>query len=233
MSGTSLEAKDRRRALVALLLLAPIPSLGVTAAMVVSPGLVGQTIFLTAKMWLLFFPAFWYLVIEGGTPSWSPPRRGGLGVGLVSGLAAAGVIGLAAIAVGVFRTDMSALSIELDTMGLAQPSAYLLAALGWTVVNSLVEEYVYRWFILGQCKRLLPPAAAIVASAVIFTAHHVIALSTYLPGHLTAIGSLGVFLGGVLWAALYGRYRSIWPGWLSHVIADAAIFAIGWGLLFG
>jgi len=83
---------DRRRALVALSLLAPVPSLGVIAAMVVAPGPVGQTIFLVAKTWLLVFPAAWYLVIEKGRPSWSPPRHGGLGTGALSGVALAATI---------------------------------------------------------------------------------------------------------------------------------------------
>ena len=67
----------------------------------------------------------------------------------------------------------------------------------------------------------------------IFTAHHIIAMSVYLGLLLTALGSLGVFIGGVEWAWLYLRYRSIWPGWISHVMADVAVFSIGWMLLFG
>jgi membrane protease YdiL (CAAX protease family) len=224
---------ERRRALAALALIAPVPSLGVAAAMIVIPGPVGQVIFLAAKVWLVVFPAVWYLAVDRGEPSWSPPRSGGLAVGLVTGVVAAAAIGLAAAATGVFRMDMTALATAVAEMGLADPRAYLVGALGWTFVNSLVEEYVYRWFVLDQSERLLPRAAAILVSAAIFTAHHVVALSAYLPRHLTALGSLGVFAGGVLWAALYSRYRSIWPGWISHVLADIAIFAIGWQVLFG
>jgi membrane protease YdiL (CAAX protease family) len=116
---------------------------------------------------------------------------------------------------------------------LTTPRAYLLGALGWIFVNSAMEEYVYRWFVFSQCERLMPRFAAILASAAVFTTHHVIALSTYLNPTLTAFASVGVFGGGVLWAALYSRYRSIWPGWISHIIADIAIFAVGWEILFG
>ncbi len=46
------------------------------------------------------------------------------------------------------------------------------------------------------------------------------------------LGSTGCFLGGVIWSGLYLRYRSIWPGYLSHVLADVAIYIIGWHLIF-
>jgi len=224
---------ERRRALIGLALLAPVPSLGTAAAMVLLPGPSGQTLFMAAKIWLLVFPAFWYLVVERGGLSWSPPINGGMGVGLLSGLVAGAVIGLAALVFGIFDMDMGQLTGEVDEMGLTTPRAYLLGALGWTFANSLMEEYVYRWFVFSQCERLMPRFAAVLASAAVFTAHHVVALSTYLPWHLTALASLGVFLGGVLWAVLYARYRSIWPGWMSHIIADVAIFAVGWEILFG
>jgi len=227
------DSTDRRRALVALALLVPVPSLGTAAAMILVPGPIGQTLFMAAKIWLLAFPVFWYLAVERGRPSWSPPSRGGLGVGLLTGLAAAAVIGSAAVLLGIFDMDMSSLAGKVGEMGLTTPRAYLLGALGWTFANSLMEEFVYRWFVLSQCERLMRPFLAVLASAAVFTAHHVVALSTYLPWHLTALASLGVFVGGVLWAWLYTRYRSIWPGWISHVLADAAIFAVGWAVLFG
>ena len=224
---------DRRRALIALALLVPVPSLGTAAAMIAVPGPIGQSLFMAAKIWLLAFPAFWYLVVDRGQPSWSPATEGGLGVGLLTGLVAGAVIGLAAFFFGIFDMDMGSLAGEVDEMGLDTPRAYLLGAVGWTFANSLMEEYVYRWFILSRCERLMRPFVAVLASAAVFTAHHVVALSTYLPWHLTALASLGVFIGGVLWAVLYSRYRSIWPGWLSHIIADVAIFAVGWEILFG
>jgi membrane protease YdiL (CAAX protease family) len=224
---------DRRRAVIALALLVPVPSLGTAAAMILFPGQLGQTLFMIAKIWLLAFPAFWYLVIEHGRPSWSPARQGGIGVGLLSGLVAAAAIVLAAWLFGVFDMDMGELAGEADEMGLTTPRAYLLGALGWTFANSLMEEYVYRWFVFSQCERLMPRFVAVLASAAVFTAHHVVALSTYLPGHLNALASFGVFLGGLIWAVLYSRTRSIWPGWVSHIIADVAVFAVGWELLFG
>jgi membrane protease YdiL (CAAX protease family) len=179
------------------------------------------------------FPAAWYLLVEKGRPSWSPPRRGGLIVGAASGVAVAGIIVVGAWLLGVQNMDLAPLRTEVQEMGLNTALPYLAGAAGWTFVNSLMEEYVYRWFVFRQCEALMNGWAAVIASAAIFTAHHVIAVSQYLDPLLTFLASAGVFAGALIWSWLYMRYRSIWPGWLSHVLADIAVFGIGWYLLFG
>ena len=226
------EPRGRRRAITALALLAPVPSIGVIAAMVAAPGLFGHAVYLAAKIWILTFPALWYLVVERGRPSWSPPRNGGLGVGLASGFTIALAIVLGAWLMGVQRMDLGPLRSAVQEMGLGAPAVYLAAAAGWTLVNSLVEEYVYRWFVVRQSEKLFSPAGAILLSAVIFTVHHIIAVSLYLSPFHTVLASTGVFAGGVIWAWFYVRYRSIWPGWISHILADVAVFGVGWWLLF-
>lgn len=200
--------------------------------MVVASGPFGHGVFLAAKLWLLIFPAAWYLVVEKGRPSWSPPRSGGLLAGALSGAMMGAVIVAAALVAASRGFEPNALRAAVKTMGLAAPAAYLAGAAAWTLVNSLIEEYVYRWFVFGQCERLLGGSAAIWAAAAVFTAHHVIAVSRYLDTGLTVLASAGVFAGGVVWTWLYRRYRSIWPGWISHVAVDAAVFGVGWWLLF-
>jgi len=225
-------ATHRRNALLALLLLAPVPSLGVIMAMVVAPGPVGKTFFTIAKLWLLAFPAAWYLLVEKGGPSWSPVRQGGLVIGAASGAVLAGLIVLGAWLFGVQNMDLEPLRVEVREMGLNAVIPYLAGAAGWTFVNSLMEEYVYRWFIFRQCETLMRGTAAVITTSTIFTIHHVIAVSRYLDPLLTVLASAGVFAGGLIWSWVYFRYRSIWPCWLSHVLADIAVFGVGWRLLF-
>ncbi len=214
-------------------MLAPVPSFGVVMAMIVAPGPVGKVVFAVGKIWLLVFPAVWYLLVEKGRPSWSPPRRGGLAIGASSGVVLAVVIAAAAPLVGVAQMDLGPLRAAVRDMGLDSALSFLAGAASWTFLNSLIEEYVYRWFVLRQCETLMNGPAAVLASAAIFTAHHVIAVSRYLDPMLTVLASAGVFAGGLVWSWLYLRYRSIWPCWLSHVLADVAVFGIGWWLLFG
>ncbi len=224
---------SRRNAVLALLLIVPVPSLGVLAAMVAAPSALGKTVFLVAKIWLVLFPAAWYLMVDRGRPSWSPPRLGGMGVGALSGLAVLAAIVAGAWLAGVRTMDLAPLRAAVEEMGLGRPGAYLAAAAGWTLVNSLMEEYVYRWFILRQSEQLFSATWAILMSAAVFTLHHIIAVSQYLNPLHTVLASAGVFIGGVIWAWLYWRYRSIWPSWISHVLADIAVFGLGWWLIFG
>jgi membrane protease YdiL (CAAX protease family) len=219
--------------LLALALLAPVPSIGVAAAMVVLPGPLGQAIFVVCKLWLVAFPALWYLRFEGGRPSLSPPRLGGLGAGALSGVIMSALIIIGFWLIASPMISQSELRAVVESVELDSPIAFLAGATYWLLINSLVEEYVYRWFVLRQCRALMPGPAAVAASAAVFTAHHVIAVSVYLDATLTVLASAGVFLGGALWSWMYLRYRSVWPGWISHVIVDIAVFGIGWQILFG
>lgn len=224
---------SRTTALVALLLLAPVPTLGVACAMIAMPGTAGRAVFAVAKIWLVIFPALWYLAIERGTPSWSPARSGGLALGATVGLG----LGMSIVVVywGVLgdMVDQAAVRRAAAAMDLATPTSFLAAAAGWTLVNSVVEEYVYRWFILRELRALISDVAAVLGSAAIFTAHHTVAMSVYLGRLPTLLGSIGVFLGGAIWSGLYLRYGSIWPGWISHALVDVAVFLVGWHLVFG
>lgn len=226
-------AAARRHALMAVALIAPVPSLGVIAGMIHPAGPLGHALFVACKIWLLCFPALWWWKRESGRLRWVAPQKRPALVG-----AALGVALSASILIGYalfFRTriDPSALREATGTMGLGLPLPFIAAALYWAFVNSAVEEYVYRWFVLRHLGALIPSIPAAIASAVIFTAHHVIALAVYLPWPLAALGSFGVFTGGVVWASLYQRYRSVWPCWVSHIIVDIAVFAIGWEMIFG
>ena len=31
---------------------------------------------------------------------------------------------------------------------------------------------------------------------------------------------------------MFVRYKTIWPGWLSHALVDIAVFGIGYWLIF-
>jgi membrane protease YdiL (CAAX protease family) len=201
-----------------------------------SPGPIGTAAWSLAKVWLLAFPLGWWFLVEKGRVSFSPPRDGGLLVGLASGVLIAAAIWGAYVLAGVSAADAQHVRDLAAKNGLTNPSLYIAGTLYWCLINSLLEEYVWRWFVYRQCETLLPRGAAwlaILFSALFFTLHHIIALAAQFSLGITIAGSLGVFVGGVVWSALYRRYRSIWPGYLSHVFADAPIFVIGWRLIFG
>jgi len=226
------------QAITALLLLVPIPSIGSAVALWLTPGPVGQSVYAAAKLWILVLPLAWYFLVERRGPLSETlggalrPRLRGLTFGLISGVAiAAAIVSLIVIFV-LPRLDTQRLRLLAADAGLARPAVYLAFAAYLTFVNALLEEYVWRWFVYRQWERLVPPVAAIAAAAVCFTLHHVIVLRSFAPWGLALLGASGVFVGGIVWSWAFRRYRSIWPGYLSHIIADAAILALGWRLLF-
>lgn len=223
-----------KRALAALLLLVPMPSIGAAFGLIIAPDtLTGVGVFAFSKIWILLLPVFWQKIMDRERFSLSPVRHGGWAAGAVSGLLISGLIAVVYWAMGGSLIDHDFLVRKLTRAGLASPAVYGAAVAYWIVVNSLLEEYVWRWFCVNQCARLFAPVTAVVLSAVFFTIHHIVAMQVYLPLRGVAVCAAGVFAGGLVWSGMYVKYKSIWPGYLSHAIVDLTVFAIGAHMLFG
>lgn len=225
---------SRKRAILALLLLVPAPSLGVLFGMVVFPNsLAGILLFGASKLWLIGLPLVWLLLVERAPLSLSLPRRGGFVTGIVSGVLLSGLILGMYSAMGDSFIDRRFLVDKLTAVGLGSGWKYGLGAAYWILVNSVLEEYVWRWFCVEQCERLFSRRLAVVLSALFFTLHHIVAMAVYLGPATVAACAFGVFVGGATWSVMYIRYRSIWPCYLSHALVDLCIFGIGAAMLFG
>jgi len=227
-----------RRAALALVLLVPVPSLAVALAHWLAPGPVGQVGFALAKLWLVALPAGWWLGVERGRWSWSPARQGGLGIGLLVGVAMAAAIVGAYLTFGRGWIDPAQVRAMANRAGIGTPLRYLAGAAYWVLLNSLIEEIVWRWFVFRQWSTVLDRvlggrALAVLASAACFTAHHSLALAAQAGPVLVVTGSLAVLAAAAAWSWLLPRYRSVWVPWVAHVLADLPIFVIGWHLLFG
>jgi hypothetical protein len=218
-----------------LLLLVPVPSLGAAAGLLLWPEApLGKAIFVASKIWILLLPVVWMKLVDRQPLSWSPPRQGGFRVGALSGLGVAVAILITyAVALRAGLVDREMVAERASQTGLNRLGPYLGAAVYWITFNSLMEEYVWRWFTFRKFELLMGGRLAVVASALGFTAHHVIAMAAQFKAPVTILASTGVFLGGLLWSWLYLRYRSIWPCYLSHAIVDVPIFLIGYHLIFG
>jgi membrane protease YdiL (CAAX protease family) len=223
--------------LLALLATVPAPTLGALLAFEVAPGAVGQVAYVLLRLWLAAVPLVWLLRVERARPSWSPVppplRREAALVAAATSVAFAAAIAAAYALVGREWIDAEELLRVTSAAGIGTPLRYAAFALWLSLVNSLVEEYVWRWFVFRRCEELAGRLAAVPLGALLFTLHHAVAFSLELGPRAGLLASLGVFTAGCAWSALYLRYRSIWPGWASHVAADLAGLAIGWRILFG
>lgn len=225
---------SRTRAILALWLLVPAPSIGALFGMVIFPGsMAGVLLFGASKLWILGLPLVWLKCVDKAPVSFSPPRKGGFAVGLLSGVIISCLILALYLTVGDSFIDRRFLVNRLTAIGLASRGTYIAAAAYWILVNSVLEEYVWRWFCVRQCELLMRPSFAIACSALFFTLHHIVAMQVYFGATAVIVCACGVFLGGAIWSAMYIKYRSIWPGYLSHAIIDVCIFGIGASILFG
>ena len=222
----------KKSSLLALLLLVPAPSIGVLVGMIIAPNLFGRAIFFVSKIWILALPLVWHVFVDKQKLSLSIPKKGGFAVAAFLGIIMGAIILAVYFILGRYLIEPQAIKDMASNVGLDDRRTYLAGAAYWILINSVLEEYVWRWFVVQKCKTLLPANAAIGVSALCFTIHHIIAMQVYFNGLLVSVASVGIFIGAAVWSACYNRYRSIWPGYLSHAIVDVAVFAIGYIIIF-
>ncbi len=202
-----------------------------------APAGLQQTVYAAGKTIQFALPVFWVLAIQRRRPSRSRLSTDGLGEGLLFGLA---VFALALVLyqawlkpVGLFQAVGEQIQAKIVNFGIHGPGAYLVLAAFYSLIHSFLEEYYWRWFVFGQLQSLMPWQAAVGVSSGGFMAHHVILLATFFGWSSPAayLFSLGVAVGGAYWAWLYHRTRSLYGPWLSHLLVDAAVFAVGYDLV--
>ncbi len=225
--------EERQRAILALLLVGLAPTVSIFISFATDGGLVSQIAFVLSKIWLLGLPLYWYLKIDNGTISWSKPEQGGYTMGIGLGFV------MSALMIGAWlllgdRIDGDLLRNAVEPVGLLDSRLYIGAAIYWIVVNSLLEEYVFRWFLVVKSEVIVGTGnPAIFLSAFIFVIHHTFALHFFgFPWWANVLASLGLFVGGAVFSWLYVRYRSVWIPYIAHAICDVAVFGVGAIILF-
>ncbi len=223
----------KKHALISLLLLIPAPSIGVLFGMVLLPGSgVGQGVFIFSKLWILLLPAAWFFFIERGRFPRGETQPGGFRMGWLTGLAISAFIVLVYLLLGNRMIDTAVVREAAAGIRLDRPLYYVGASLYWVCINSILEEYVWRWFVVRQCSKVFHPTGAIAVSALGFTLHHILAMQVYFSWTVTLASAVCILFAGALWSWMFIRYRTIWPGWLSHALVDITVFGIGYVLIF-
>jgi membrane protease YdiL (CAAX protease family) len=172
----------------------------------------------------------WLLYVDGGKLSWSPTSKRGIAAGFLMAIPFVVVIfGTYSLAKGTL-VDPVAKQIVID-LGIGSPTKFLIFASAMSLVNSLMEEYVWRWFVFSKFKVLFGARPAIVLSAFFFTVHHVVIVWSVGTLWLLFLSVIGLFVGGLIWGFLYNKYNSVWPGWICHVAADTAVLWIIWWII--
>ena len=225
--------EERKRALIALFLVGLAPTVSIFISFGTDGGIISQIAYVLSKLWLVVIPLIWYLKIDKGQLSLSKPKQGGyaVAVGLGSGMSA--LILLTWFMLGD-KIDGSLLRDAVEPVGLLDVRLYIGGVIYWTVLNSLLEEYVFRWFLVVKSEALVGTGTpAILLSAFIFVIHHTFALLFFgFPWWANLLASVSLFIGGAIFSWLYIRYRSVWMPYIAHAICDIAVFSIGAMIIF-
>ena len=227
-------SQQKNLALLGLILVGIAPTVSVVTGFAFKAGVLAIVVFIFTKVWIFGLPAFWHLRIDKNVFSRSPALNGGWAVSAGLGIVMAVVIMLAYVLLGDTLVSDDDLIEILDPFGLTTPWKLMLAILFWVFINSVLEEFVFRWFITSKIEQLISGKwLPILLSAGVFTLHHAIALAFFIDPLGNFLASLGVFIGGVIFSWIYIEYRSIWVAWVAHAIADVAVFAIAWQMVVG
>lgn len=224
---------SRNRSILALLFIVPISSIGALTSTIVAPGAIGQGIAICCGIWMLIFPIAWHVSIDRQRLQLRKSLDG-LAVGIMLGIAMFGTILGSYWFVGRYWLDLTDIRSRVSQMGMNIPLMVFGFGTFQTLVNSLIEEYVWRWFVYRHCALLFTQSQAIWISAGFFTLHHIILMVAYCDDwRLVAVGTLAVFIAGGLWARCMKVYRSLLPSYLSHLAADLALQIVSWHVLLG
>lgn len=238
MNDAALSSRKKQWAVVAIAI--GFPSL-VTLAYFVwlagKPSAWQQVAFAIGKVLQFGFPVFWVFVVLGRRPKIRRPESAGLVMGLLFGVLVATAMFALAIfwlrPAGLLDQPIEMMRQKLSDLGINSFGKYLALGIFYSLAHSFLEEYYWRWFVFGQLREWISVQWAILISSLGFMAHHVILLGVYFgwSSSMTWLFSLGVAMGGAVWAWLYHRTGTLYAPWLSHLVVDAAIFSLGYLLV--
>ena len=191
-----------------------------------------QIFFIFAKLWIILIPIYWIYRIEESRVSLGAINSKGMYQSIVSGILIFLAVGIIFLIFGD-TLDVDLMKQEIGGTGLLNPHIFLLGVFYWITVNSLVEEFVFRQFIGDRILEFTGrESVTVLLSAAIFTLHHTVLLGYYFEPWQNVISSIGIFIAGAIWSLLWLRHRSLFVCWISHAIADVAVFGIAYVILF-
>lgn len=197
-----------------------------------------QTSMVVGKIIQFAFPLVWLFLIHRQSFPLSF-RPWGIVEGLGSGLLILAVILTGYqfwfAPAGYLTTGAEEIAHKLSGMGVRTVGAYVVLSVFYSLIHSFLEEYYWRWFVFGKLRQFVSVPVAIVVSSLGFMAHHVLVLAFYFGWYSvqTVLFSLAVAVAGAIWATNYQRSGSLLGPWISHALADAAIFLVGYQLAQG
>ncbi len=232
---------SRRRILIAVIPALVLPFLASLVYFVLLAGSTAAMLFYAAtKAFTVVWPLVAAFVIEGHPFEPRPvnwKRHGAaLPLGAASGILIGGlIIGMYTLTpLGDYaRSSADDVIRKVTEMGIAEPGRYVAAGVLLAGLHSLVEEFFWRWYVFSRLAQAVPGGVAYFVANLGFAGHHYVVLGCYFSAMGAFIFGTAVGLGGALWCWMYRRQGTLAGCWISHALVDAAIFYVGYQLVFG
>ncbi|MBN2545936.1 MAG: CPBP family intramembrane metalloprotease [Spirochaetes bacterium] len=194
----------------------------------------GKAMFVLKSLYLIFWPYLWIKITKIGLGN-KEERK--IGKSVLYGCLFALFIALLGIVLYkflyfVFEPFKNNVMNKMKSFDLNNPFLFVLFGVYIFLLNSLIEEYYWRYFIFKGLMLKLNTVISALISSIAFTLHHTMILSNYFPLHLNAFLSFLTFFAGFVWCLIFYRTNSIIGPWVSHIIVDIVIVVFGYKLLF-
>lgn len=98
-------------------------------------------------------------------------------------------------------------------------------------INSLLEELFFRGFIFLGLKNTNKTKLAYFFSSIMFSVYHIANFKNWFNPLVFALCLIGLFIGGLIFAALDDRKNTFFNSWFVHICADLAIVGIGYYMI--
>ncbi len=215
-----------KKDILLLSLIVPAPTLGVLISMYWFPATeIAKYSFLITKVWPLLVASFFlkkYYKSEFKIPKFN-----------LSGFKISIIVSCICLILSLLTYEkLFSLFVEKDhflkmmgEIGLTNKYLFIGLSFYWCFINSLIEEYIWRFSINNACKNLWKKVpTALIMGSLFFTLHHTVSLNKYTSFLTIIVGSLICFIAGYFWSWLYEKYQNIWACYIGHIIADLCIF---------
>ncbi len=128
--------------------------------------------------------------------------------------------------------DLTDAILQLTSDGGVSPENFVWVSLYIALVNSLLEEFMFRGFAFLSLKKLTNPTFAYGFSAMVFALYHFGMVAGNGNVLIWAAAMAGLFLAGVVLNFLNEKSGSIVTSWLVHMFANLSINTVGF-MVFG
>lgn len=125
---------------------------------------------------------------------------------------------------GIF--DYAALVDSLSSDQNVSPESFIWIALYISFCNSLLEEFLFRYFAFIKLSKYTKKKFAYIFSACLFALYHVAMIGGSFPFPLLLLSLVGLAIGGAIFNAVDDRSGSFYDSWVIHMFADFAIMTI-------